>query len=48
VTGFLQDRDKATALAKLSSPWVRAIDPLVGERVRIIGPHSSNNQTVHR
>ena len=35
-TGFLEDRDKATALANLASPWVRAIDPLVGERVRLI------------
>lgn len=36
VTGFLEDRDKATGLAKLAGPWVRAVDPLVGERVRAL------------
>ena len=32
--GFLQDREKATWLANIAGPLVRAIDPLVGERVQ--------------
>ena len=41
--GFLEDRAKATALAKLAGPWVRAIDPLVGERVS--APKAHTQQT---
>ncbi|CAK0739628.1 hypothetical protein CVIRNUC_001182 [Coccomyxa viridis] len=31
--GFLEDRAKSKWLAKLSDPWVRLVDPLVGEAV---------------
>lgn len=34
IAGFLQDREKATWLASVAGPLVRAVDPLVGERVR--------------
>ncbi|KAK9815837.1 hypothetical protein WJX72_010551 [[Myrmecia] bisecta] len=31
--GFLEDRNKSRALSALANPWVRLVDPLVGERV---------------